>query len=351
MSLAASESRIEKIAHTFEYFAYHEFNLVSPLYEKFSLGIVNDPELLELATYVRPGQPVPNLFLGASHYLLLKGVAHPLAKFYPDLTPDPEQNEDPYPYFHSFYLEHYATIKELLEMRLVQTNEVRRCALLLPAFGLASADAPTRPLAMLEIGPSAGLNLLWDSYGYSYNDGQKYGESHAPLQLTCEVKGEVPPPIPAALPPINFRLGLDLNPIDVRDDDATLWLQALIWPGQTYRTALLEQALAVARQNPPLLLKGNALDLLPAVLESVPLDATLCLFHSHTLNQFEAQARAQLSQILVQHSAQRNLYRVALEYKGQDNVLSLFSYKQGVESGRDLAHSIGHANWIRWIAS
>ena len=175
MSLSEPETRIEKIIRTFKYFAQHEFKSVSPLYEKFSLGILNDPELLELATHVRPGQPVPNLFLAASHYLLLKGVAHPLAKFYPDLTPDPEQNADPYPYFHSFYLEHYAAIKELIETRLVQTNEVRRCALLLPAFDIASAATPTQPLAMLEIGPSAGLNLLWDSYGYTYSDGQKFG--------------------------------------------------------------------------------------------------------------------------------------------------------------------------------
>ena len=172
----------------------------------------------------------------------------------------------------------------------------------------------------------------------------------APLQLTCEVRGEVPPPIPAHLPAVVFRLGLDLNPIDVRDDDATLWLKALIWPGQTHRTVLLEQALRVARQNPPPLLKGNALDLLPDVLESVPPDTTLCLYHSHTLNQFEAQARAQLSQILAQHSAQRDLYRIAIEHNGRDTLLSLFSYKQGVESGQDLAYTVGHANWLRWIA-
>jgi hypothetical protein len=278
------EAFLRLLVQRFRRFAQRECR-VSPLYERLSLGIADDPEVLAIAARARQGQPVPNLFLAAVHFLLLQGSAHPLAAFYPSVSPAGPSTGDPYPLFRAFCLEHAMAIRQLIATRLVQTNEVRRCACLLPAFSLVTARAPGRPLALVEIGASAGLNLLWDRYGYDYGAAGRYGDMHSPVQITCTLRGALRPPLPAILPTVATRLGLDLHPLDVGDADESLWLRALVWPDEAGRAELLQRALQVAQQDPPSLMAGNALDLLPEVIATMPGEQTLCVFHTHTTNQ------------------------------------------------------------------
>src|SRR5205085_663655 len=174
-------------------------------------------------------------------------------------------------------------IRHLISTRLVQTNEVQRSACLVPAFARVAHQAQGRPLALVEIGASAGLNLLWDRYGYDYGDGRRYGEARSPVRIACNVHGDRRPPIPALLPPVAWRVGLDLNPVDVCEPEAALWLQALVWPEHNRRAALLQRAMEVARRDPPTLIAGDALDLLPAMLPTVPHDMALCVVHTFTV--------------------------------------------------------------------
>src|SRR5215218_1913808 len=159
---AVPDEAARTLADRFACFALEECHDSSPLYERLALGVADDPAMLALAAYARPGQPTPNLLFAAVQYLLLGGTPHPLAAFYPGLAHDPVAGGDPYPAFHDFCRQHADSIRELLETRLVQTNEVRRSACLLPAFCWVARLAGDRPLALLEIGASAGLNLLWD---------------------------------------------------------------------------------------------------------------------------------------------------------------------------------------------
>jgi hypothetical protein len=135
-----ADDRLAALAQRFERFAQRECH-VSPLYERLSRGIAGDPEILSIAVQARAGQPVPNLFLAAVHYMLLKGIEHPLTAFYASLAPVIAQTDDPYPSFRAFCREHAAEIQRLIAARLVQTNEVRRCGCLLPAFGLVARRA------------------------------------------------------------------------------------------------------------------------------------------------------------------------------------------------------------------
>lgn len=338
------------LSRKFAEFAVYEGQLSSPLYARLSQRIAADPEVLALAAEAR-STPVPNLLLGAVHYLLLTGVAHPLAVFYPSLTPSPRTDADPYPAFQAFCRKHYAAIRDLLRTRRVQTNEVRRCACLLPAFAQVARQAPDRPLALLEIGPSAGANLLWDRYGYDYGDAGRYGDPRSPVQLQCVLRGTGRPLFPTRLPPVVSRLGLDLNPVDVRDADAVLWLRALIWPEHAHRAALLTEAIVVAQQHPPRLLAGDALDLLPTVLPTVPADATLCIFHSFTLNQFQRAARERFGAILAEHSRQRDIYRVFIEARpGSDYPhLGCTTFRHGVATEQTLAMCNAHGEWFEWL--
>jgi len=370
---------LDTLSRRFERFATLETGGSSPLYERLCLGIAHDPDMLALAAQAR-SQPVPNLFLAAVHYLLLKGVPHPLAAFYPSVSPHPpapspeaeqrasgegesraplvkaakgsQPHGDPYPHFRAFCLEHRDAIMNLISTRLVQTNEVRRCAYLVPAFGWIARRAEGRPLALVDIGTSAGLNLLWDRFGYDYGDGQRVGDPNSPVQLTCEFRGERRPPIPAALPDAAFRVGLDLNPVDVRDPDAVLWFRALIWPEHTQRVDLLMRAIQVARQDPPRLIAGDALDLLPEVLATIPQDMAVCLFHTHAVNQFPREARERLSALIEEHGAKRDLFRISAEWIGTPQTqLELVAFEQGVKTERLLAYVDGHARWLEWLAA
>lgn len=337
------------LAQRFERFARRECH-VSPLYERLSLGIAGDPELLAIAAQAPPGQPVPNLLLATVHFLLLRGAQHPLAAFYPSLSPGIPRSADPYPSFRAFCLEHRAEMLGLLSTHLVQTNEVRRCGCLLPAFAVVSASSQGRPLALVEIGASAGLNLLWDRYGYDYGEDRRFGDPRSPVQIACMLHGDRQPPLPAALPAIATRIGIDLHPIDVCEPDAALWLRALIWPDEIGRTELLQEALRIAQQAPPRLIAGNALDRLPEVLATIPDDQSLCVFHTHTVNQFPAEDRAHLAALFAEHAATRDLFRVSIEWLGEVHPrLELVSFEDGVMTAQLLAYCGSHGEWLEWL--
>jgi hypothetical protein len=345
----AHEPSLETLSQRFVRFAQRECH-VSPLYKRLSSGIARDPEVLAIAAQARRGQPVPNLFLAAVHFLLLKGMQHPLATFYPSLSRFAVRAEDPYPSFRAFCLEYKETIQALISSHLVQTNEVRRCGCLLPAFAVVATRALGRPLALVEIGASAGLNLLWDHYGYDYGDDRPYGDSNSPVQLACALRGDRRPPLPAVLPTVATRVGLDLNPIDVSDPEAVLWLHALVWPDEEGRADLLRRALQLAQHDPPVLRAGNALDILPEALATIPEDQALCLFHTHTVNQFSPEERVRLASRLAESGETRDLYRVSIEWLGEGSShLELVAFERGMKRVTLLAYCGSRGEWLEWL--
>lgn len=340
---------LDRLAGRFVRFAEQEACASSPLYERLSRGVAGDPWMLALAAHALPGQPEPNLLFAAVQYLLLAGVDSPLAAYYPSLTAAPTRAGDPYPAFKQFCREREAELAGLLSTRRVQTNEVGRAACLLPAFGLVARLAGHRPLALVEIGASAGLLLLWDRYGYEYGDGSLYGDTTSPVRAVCAMRGDEPPPLPAPLPLAGSRVGLDLDPINVREEDQALWLRALVWPEHTGRAELLGRAVTLAQSDPPPLLAGDALRLLPNVLATTPADMALCVFHCFTLNQWAREDRAALSALLAEQSRRRDLYRVSLEFHGGAYPeLRLSVYARGVASETTLARCHAHGAWIEW---
>ncbi len=320
----------------------------SPLYAGLSVQIANDAHLLALAGHARRGQPVQNMLFAAVHDLLLRGVTHPLAAYYPSVTESPVSG-DPFPAFRAFCHEYADDIRALLASRRVQTNEVGRCALLLPALYTVASQSGHLPLALIEVGASAGLNLLWDRYAYDYGTGRPYGSS--PLVLTCELRGSVPPPLPDTPPAVSERVGLDLNPIDIRDDDAVRWLRALVWPDQPHRMRRLETAIILAQQKPPRLIAGDALARLPDLLAAAPLDTAVCVYHSFVLNQISQESRDQYYNLLADYSHRCDLYDVALEWIGTPTPeIVLRAFHGGDVRETLLAACEPHGRWLDWRA-
>lgn len=168
-----------------------------------------------------------------------------------------------------------------------------RCATLLPALA-----ALPQPLALLEVGASAGLCLYPDRYAYRYEtEAGPHALGSSPVQLRCVVSGaEVP--LPHALPTVTWRAGLDLNLLDVRDQDDVRWLESLVWPEQTERLARLRAAVQIARAERSSLrtVRGDLLRDLPALAAEAPPDATLVVFHSAVLAYVDAADRERFAE-------------------------------------------------------
>ncbi|MFI5838115.1 DUF2332 domain-containing protein [Catenuloplanes sp. NPDC051500] len=227
---------------------------VSPSYAEFSRAVAADGELLALIDTLPERSRQPNLLFGAVR--LLGG---PVSSWQA---------------FRSFTLARWDAVAPEMRGRITQTNEAGRCAALLPLL----ASLP-QPLALLEVGASAGLCLYPDRYAYRYG-GQTVG-SGVPL-LDCDFVGEMSF-LPTRLPEVVWRAGIDLNPLDVRSASDLAWLEALIWPEQEHRRARLRAAASIVAADPPLLVRGDLVEELPALAASAPADATLVVFHTSVL--------------------------------------------------------------------
>ncbi len=343
------------LATEFRWFGELESRGSSTLYERLALGVAEDEALLALAARGRPEQPAPNLLFAAVHFLLLGGARHDLAAFYPTVSEPAPGLGDPFPHFRRFCDEHGEAIAGLLRERRVQTNVVERCGLLLPAFGVIARRSGGKPLHLVEVGASAGLNLLWDRYWFDYGAGRQWGDAGSPLRVEVELRGGYEPPLPRGPIPIADRAGIDLNPVDVGDAEAVRWLRALVWPEERERMRRLDAAVALAQTDPPTMLKGDALELAGSVLAGAPRDRALCIYHSHTLNQFSSEARRRLADILAEAGAERDLYWLSSEYHPTADgearpTLTLVSFEGGEPREEVLAYCDHHGRWLEWLA-
>lgn len=274
--------------------------------------VAEDQALLDLARRCRVGQPIPNLFFAAVKRTLESFPGSELAELYRRVGNGGRPTLELGRAFAEFALTYRDRIVRYLESRIVQTNEVGRCAYLMPGFLTIAAENPGRPLALVDVGASAGLNLNWDHYRYRYASGEEFGPGDSGVVIDCDARESLPA-LPAGFPEVNFRVGIDLAPVDLSDDEEYRWMQALVWPEHTDRAAMLSAARDVWLRSRPSILQGDAVDLLPEALATAPGDAALCVFHCHTLNQFPSGARETFEDVLRAASTERVVYRLASE--------------------------------------
>ena len=351
--------QLEALAQRFVRFADQECGAYAPLYDQLARGIAGDPELLSVAAHARSGQQAPLLLLAAVHYLLLSGADHALGAFYPSVTHRTAVPPgDPLPAFRAFCRDYRDALLDLVSTGLVQTNEPRRCTVLLPAFTTVARLAGDRPLALIEVGASAGLNLLFDRYGYDYGAGRFAGDPSAPVRFACALQGAMLPPLHAGLPQVTTRVGIDLHPIQADDPQAMRWLRALVWPEHPERATVLQQVLALAQHEPPTLVAGDALTVLPQAVAAAPADAALCVFHTATLAHFPPEAREGFRALIADLSRQRDLFWLSSEGVGLGErrkrfefVTVLTAFQRGSRVERQLAYNHQHGVWLEWLDS
>ena len=255
----------------------------SPLYQSLSRTVAASDQLLDLASQGRPGQYPTFLFFGAVHRLLLRGMDHPLAAYYPSVAGERARPAgEAGPALESFGEMYASELAETIRTRLVQTSVVQRTLGLRIGLSAVAALAPgDGPVHVLEVGASAGLNLRFDRYGYRLN-GRQYGDPASPVQLAAEVYGAAPLPDLDRLPEIGSVQGVDLNPVDPADPDAREWLEALVWPENSGQRELLGRALALVAADPPPIRAGDAIDVLPGLAARLPAGEPRLIYHAAT---------------------------------------------------------------------
>lgn len=246
-------------------FATAEARGESECYEAWALGVSTDRELLALIDDLPEHKRQPNLIFAAAR---LRGA--------------PERG---FAEFRDWLLANWAQVREVALTHRTQTNEPRRCAVLLPLLA-----ALPQPLALLEVGASAGLCLYPDKFSYRYDDVVLHPRTGAgPAVLPCTTSGPVP--IPTAVPEVVWRAGIDLNPLDVTDEDDVRWLNTLVWPEHHERRSRLQAAIELARTNPPRLVTGDLNATVTSLAVEAPSGATLVIFHSAVLPYLDEQSR------------------------------------------------------------
>jgi len=282
----------------------------SRLYERVAVALSESAEALRAIEAVPVRKRHPTVILAALHDLALAGSAPALAAAYAAVDSDAAAG---------------AAIDTLLRMsdsvmsiavrRQTRTYEIGRCAVLYPAIAEAAGRVGANAIGLIDVGCSAGLNLHVDRVGVTYSNGQSVGDPSSPVQLSTSIVGRQPIPT-RAMPQVVARVGVDLDPIDVTDMDDARWLRACMWPNQPERLASLEAGLALAATAPPLLLRGDAVELMPDAFARVPADALPVVTTTWALSYFALESRLRFLHRLDEAAAGRAVAWVSAEGVG-----------------------------------
>ncbi|MFH8678838.1 DUF2332 domain-containing protein [Streptomyces lydicus] len=290
------------VARRYQEFSWREARGRSDAHEELSARIGEDAELCDLLSGSLPAgnKQQPNLLLAAVRHL-----DGPHAELGP-------RGESAYGRWREWTIRHWDEVRAVIMQRATQTNEPGRCAALLPLL----ARLP-QPLALLEVGASAGLCLHPDRYRYRYEHDHAYGNGNgggydgdgtyghevgapgSPVVLGCRTDwaaGE----LPGRLPEVVWRAGIDLDPLDpVAEPEDLRWLRALVWPGEEERAARLSAAVDAVRAVPrPRIVRGDLIEELPALAAEAPPGATLVIFHSAVLSYLPPARREEFARLV-----------------------------------------------------
>ena len=256
----------------YRHFAAVEAAEVSPLYAEWAAAAAEDDEVLGLLAEVPASKRQPNLLFAAAR---IHGV---------ELQPWAEARQQ--------VIQRWEAIAETLRTRRTQTNEPGRLAVLNLAFARIAAEE-SKPLALIEVGASAGLCLYPDAWPLRYQPGGQLlsptGPLHSGVELNCTLEGIEPP---SGLPEVAWRAGADLNPLDLTRTEDGDWLRALVWPGMEHRLERLDAGARLVAQEPPHLARGDLNEQLAGLVAQVPAGAVSVVFHSAVLVYLPCEERA-----------------------------------------------------------
>jgi hypothetical protein len=309
------------VAREYQEFARWEARDRSAAYESLAEAVAGDATVIEFITSLPPAKRQPQLVFAAARYLL--GTPPGIGQLRGLITQSP------------------AELTQVILARSTQTNEPARCAVLLPALAMLP-----QPIALIEVGASAGLTLLFDRYSYDYAGHFLPGRDPGAPTLRCEPRGPVP--LPSRVPEIAWRAGLDLNPLDVTSDEDVRWLSCLVWPGEGDRAQRLAAAIATARRDPPVVHRGDLLSDLPGLASQVPEGLHLVIYNCSVLYQVTPDQRERFAATV------RGLNASWLTSEGPGMVRGTDRFGPELQcvvtrDGDAIGRADGHGAWVEWL--
>jgi hypothetical protein len=213
------------------------------------------------------------------------------------------------------------------------------------------------------VGCSAALNLYVDRVGITYSNGQSLGDPSSPVQLSSSIVGDRP--IPArAMPDVVARVGVDLDPLDMTDADDARWLRACLWPDQPERAARLEAEMTLAAAAPPLLLHGDAVEVVPGAFARVPAGALPVVTTTWALSHFPLESRLRFLHRLDEAAAGRAVAWVSAEGVGVapaiptlddrrasgHSIIGLALFDRSALRAEAIGRCWSQGRWLAWLA-
>ena len=372
----AEAPSLERVQRHLRRFAEIDTVEISPLYHHLAERAAEDAEIAGLLMATSKEFATPTLLFAAVHRALQAVPFHELTNYYPSLGGSYGPDAGTWPLFRSFVLEHKESIRTRIATHTVQTNEVRRAALLYPAISLIAAKN-RGPIGLLEVGCSAGLLLGLHRYSYRYQTehaGQLVsGPAKATVGLHCALElqpGAELPTLPKKLT-VGARVGLDREPIDLSDEEQYAWLEACIWADQPERLRLLSAAAKAQRTDPPELITGDAVDDLATAAARIPVELPLVVITSLATIYLPLERQREFIAALGELAARRSVYWVSHEpyetamrhllperedlRRGPDEqtfgIVGVAHWENGQPVGRAVAKTAWHGERMMWLAS
>jgi hypothetical protein len=330
-----------------------------PLYASLARAVSADEALLARLLECRPEAHDPNMLLAALQYLVLGGIEHPYAQLY---TRPSDPPDDAGQWLSTFCSDMWQSIEPLLNSRHVQTNETGRCGGL--ALGLAAAaQVIGQPLAVIDDGASAGLNLSLDEYLLDFGAWGTIGPADSTVRIECQLDGPVDPDL-LAMPEIAARIGIDRSPVDPSDPDAARWMLACVWPGRG-RQQRAREALRLAAAHPRRVRRGDMVDDLGGALDEVaPLPTVVVTSWSYSY--LTPEMRPPFLEVLRSRRLKQPTAWLCMDLVGTEplfdpgpvpqspsgempSVLGLATFGDSMVEARALALMHSHGYWIRWL--
>jgi hypothetical protein len=343
--------------------AYRRFGEVdaaetSPLYQRVAVALSESDDALRAIEAVPARRRHPTVILAALHDLALAGHAPALASAYAAADGDAAAA---------------AAIDTLCGMtdsvvaiavrRQRRTNETGHCAVLYPAIAEAARWVGASAVGLIDLSCSAGLNLNVDRVGITYSNGQSLGDPSSPVQQSSSIVGDRAIPT-RAMPEVVARVGIDLDPLDVTDADDARWLRACLWPDQPEHITRLEAEMALAATAGPLLLQGDAVEVLPDAFARVPAQALPVVTTTWALSHFSLESRLRFLHRLDEAAGGRSVAWVSAEGVGVaptvptlgdrrasgHSIIGVAVFDRSAVCAQAVGRCWSQGRWLAWLA-
>jgi hypothetical protein len=318
-----------RVSKIYRGMADRELRGIYPTYESLSREVADSPAVCSLLADLPPLKRQPNLLLG-----VVRLCGGPI--------------DSPASFLH-FVRTNWPKVSASIISHNTQTNEPGRCAALLPLLAQLQG-----PLALIEVGASAGLCLFPDRYRYHYRTaaGKSHDLGRGPVALVCDVNDHVP--LPDRLPNVRWRAGLDLNPLHADSDTDRDWLRALVWPEQQERLNRLSAALDIVAADPPRIDTANAIDGLPALINAAPSDCTVVVFHSAVLAYLNPDDRSRFTDLMDELHRSTEVQWISNEGVGVVSGTEVIDRSDGrfilAHNHQPIALTAPHGQTLNWLA-